>query len=74
VDWLGPLAERVWSIDLSFSVEIESEGEMLMDTRGLDELGLPVLQCHYRDPEKVQGKPFAAGDREPQRPFTDENF
>ena len=27
------------------------DGEMIMDTRGLDEIGLPDLQCHFRGHE-----------------------
>lgn len=44
----GPLNVRFYNV-------AGSDGEMVMDTRGLDELGLPDLQCHFRDldPEKV---------------------
>jgi hypothetical protein len=44
----GPLNVRFFNIS-------GSDDEMVMDTRGLDELGLPDLQCHFRDldPEQV---------------------
>jgi len=44
----GPLNVRFFNIS-------GSDDEMVMDTRGLNELGLPDLQCHFRDldPEKV---------------------
>lgn len=32
-----------------FSVSNSQSGDMLMDTRGLDEIGLSDLQCHFRD-------------------------
>ncbi|MEM6572105.1 MAG: DUF4261 domain-containing protein [Planctomycetota bacterium] len=34
-----------------------SEGEVVMDTRGLDEVGLHDIQCHFRglDPNEVEG-------------------
>jgi hypothetical protein len=37
-----------------FNIE-DSDGDMLMDTRGLDEIGLHDLQCHFRklDPHDV---------------------
>ncbi|MFA5507441.1 MAG: DUF4261 domain-containing protein [Vulcanimicrobiota bacterium] len=44
----GPLNVRFFDL-------ADSPGEMLMDTRGLHELGLPDVQCHFRelDPERV---------------------
>jgi hypothetical protein len=39
---------RPGTLNVRFFRISDSGGDMLMDTRGLDELGLPDLQCHYR--------------------------
>lgn len=49
---------RPGSLNVRFFRITNSEGEdMLMDTRGLSEIGLHNLQCHYRnlDPNDVSG-------------------
>lgn len=46
---------RPGSVNVRFFEISNSAGDMIMDTRGLDEVGLHDLQCHYRDldPNKV---------------------
>jgi hypothetical protein len=46
---------RPGSLNVRFYNITNSEGDMIMDTRGMEELGLHDLQCHYRklDPNKV---------------------
>lgn len=45
-----PPIHRPGSLNVRFFNIENSEGrDMLMDTRGLDEIGLHDLQCHYRD-------------------------
>jgi hypothetical protein len=46
---------RPGSVNVRFFNIANSDGSMLMDTRGLDEIGLHDLQCHYRalDPKAV---------------------
>lgn len=57
--YLGALGDspiqRPGTLNVRFFKISNSDGDMLMDTRGLDEIGLPDLQCHYRnlDPQSV---------------------
>ncbi len=46
---------RPGALNVRFFNVADSDGDMLMDTRGLNELGLPDLQCHFRelDPSEV---------------------
>jgi hypothetical protein len=46
---------RPGSLNVRFFHISNSEGDMLMDTRGLEDIGLHELQCHYRhlDPREV---------------------
>lgn len=46
---------RPGSLNVRFFNIANSDGEKLMDTRGMTEINLPDLQCHFRDldPEKV---------------------
>lgn len=46
---------RPGTLNVRFFNIANSEGEKLMDTRGLEEIGLHDLQCHYRnlDPNEV---------------------
>lgn len=52
----GPIL-RPGSLNVRFFNISNSSGEMLMDTRGLSEIGLHDLQCHFRDldPNDVSG-------------------
>lgn len=54
---------RPGSLNVRFFNISNSDGEMLMDTRGLSELGLHDLQCHYRDldPNEVSKLLFNTG-------------
>jgi hypothetical protein len=47
--------QRPGSLNVRFFNISNSNGDMIMDTRGLHELGLHDLQCHYRnlDPKEV---------------------
>ena len=49
---------RRGSLNVRFFTISGSGGDMIMDTRGMHELGLHDLQCHFRnlDPNKVAGK------------------
>jgi hypothetical protein len=49
---------RSGSLNVRFVTISDSDGDMLMDTRGLYELGLHDLQCHFRklDPNDVARK------------------
>ena len=51
-DYLDSLGDapvvRPGTLNVRFFRINDSGGDMLMDTRGLSELGLPDLQCHYR--------------------------
>lgn len=40
---------RPGSLNVRFFNVSNSDGDMIMDTRGLDEIGLHDLQCHFRD-------------------------
>lgn len=44
-----------------YNISNGSSGDMIMDTRGLTEIGLPDLQCHFHDldPQLVAGKLFS---------------
>ncbi len=46
---------RTGSLNVRFYNVSNSEGDMIMDTRGLEEVGLHDLQCHYHglDPDEV---------------------
>lgn len=52
-DWLDAVGEepvlRPGTLNVRFFNIAETDGDMLMDTRGLKELDLPDLQCHFRD-------------------------
>lgn len=50
-----PPIERPGSVNVRFFTITDSDGDMIMDTRGLTEIGLHDLQCHYRalDPKDV---------------------
>jgi hypothetical protein len=52
-DYLGACNEdpilRPGALNVRFFNISNSDGEMLMDTRGLTEIGLHDLQCHFRD-------------------------
>jgi hypothetical protein len=54
-DYLAACSEdpivRPGSINVRFFNISNSDGDMLMDTRGLTEIGLHDLQCHFRDLE-----------------------
>ncbi len=58
-DYLDACSEdpirRPGSLNVRFFNISNSEGDMIMDTRGLREIGLHDLQCHYRnlDPKEV---------------------
>ena len=58
-DYLAACSEepiqRPGSLNVRFFNITDSDGEMLMDTRGMQEIGLHDLQCHYRnlDPKEV---------------------
>lgn len=58
-DYLAACSEapilRPGSLNVRFFKISDSGGDMLMDTRGLEEIGLHDLQCHYRelDPTEV---------------------
>ena len=41
--------ERPGSLNVRYFTVANSVGDQLMDTRGLDEIGLHDLQCHFRD-------------------------
>lgn len=61
VEYLGAWEQvpiyRPGSLNVRFYQVSEDGQEMLMDTRGLDEIGLPDLQCHFRELEpKEVGK------------------
>ena len=48
--------QRLGSLNVRFfSISNSDANDMIMDTRGLDEIGLHDLQCHFRglDPNKV---------------------
>lgn len=45
----GPPLFRPGSLNVRFFRIENSAGDMLMDTRGLNEIGLHDLQCHFRD-------------------------
>jgi hypothetical protein len=51
---------RPGSLNVRFFNISNSDGDMLMDTRGLTEIGLHDLQCHFRelDPKSVAGVLF----------------
>lgn len=51
---------RPGSLNVRFFNIADSDGDMLMDTRGLEETGLHDLQCHFRelDPKSVAGVLF----------------
>lgn len=51
---------RPGALNVRFFNISNSDGEMLMDTRGLDEIGLHDLQCHFRelDPNDVSSVLF----------------
>ena len=53
-----PPLMRPGSFNVRFFNVAESEGDMLMDTRGLHEIGMTDLQCHYNglDPNDVSGQ------------------
>ncbi len=42
---------RPGSLNVRFFNVTNTDGEMLMDTRGMEEIGLHDLQCHFRDLE-----------------------
>lgn len=45
-----PPIERLGALNIRFyTIENSDAGDMLMDTRGLEEIGLHDLQCHFRD-------------------------
>jgi Domain of unknown function (DUF4261) len=48
---------RPGALNVRFFNIANTEGEMLMDTRGMEEIGLHDLQCHFRrlDPKNVTG-------------------
>ena len=50
-----PPIMRPGGINVRFFNIADTEGDMLMDTRGMDEIGLPDMQCHFRelDPNAV---------------------
>lgn len=52
-DWLDAVEEepvlRPGTLNVRFFNISGTDGDMLMDTRGLKELDLPDLQCHFRD-------------------------
>jgi hypothetical protein len=52
-DYLASCADapicRPGSLNVRFFAISNSDGDMLMDTRGLEEIGLHDLQCHFRD-------------------------
>lgn len=52
-DYLAACSEdpifRPGSLNVRFFNIANSDGDMLMDTRGLEEIGLHDLQCHFRD-------------------------
>jgi hypothetical protein len=58
-DYLAACSEdpffRPGSLNVRFYNITNSDGEMIMDTRGLEEIGLHDLQCHFRnlDPTEV---------------------
>jgi hypothetical protein len=54
---------RPGSLNVRFFNISNSEGDMLMDTRGLTEIGLHDLQCHFRglDPQSVARVLFDTG-------------
>jgi hypothetical protein len=57
-DYLSALDEdpilRPGSLNVRFFHITNSAGDMIMDTRGLDDIGLHDLQCHFRDLEPRQ--------------------
>lgn len=55
-----PPFARPGAVNVRFYNISNSEGEMIMDTRGLHEIGLHDLQCHFRDldPNQVSGVLF----------------
>jgi hypothetical protein len=58
-DYLSACSEdpifRPGSLNVRFFNLSNSDGDMIMDTRGLQEIGLHDLQCHFRqlDPKEV---------------------
>jgi hypothetical protein len=44
----GPMVFRPGALNVRFFCIENSAGDMLMDTRGLNEIGLHDLQCHFR--------------------------
>jgi hypothetical protein len=52
-DYLAACSEapifRPGSLNVRFVNVADSDGDMLMDTRGLEEIGLHDLQCHFRE-------------------------
>lgn len=44
----GPIVFRPGALNVRFFRIENSDGDMLMDTRGLNEIGLHDLQCHFR--------------------------
>ena len=58
----GPIL-RPGSLNVRFFTISDSDGDMLMDTRGLTDIGLHDLQCHFRglDPKSVAGVLFNTG-------------
>jgi hypothetical protein len=52
-DYLAACSEdpifRPGALNVRFFNISNSDGDMLMDTRGMDEIGLHDLQCHFRD-------------------------
>ncbi|QDU55966.1 DUF4261 domain-containing protein [Aeoliella mucimassa] len=55
------LIERPSVLNVRFYNVSNSPGTMLMDTRGMQEIGLVDLQCHFRDldPQQVASKLFS---------------
>jgi len=58
----NPPVDRRGTINVRF-FRIEESDDMIMDTRGLHEVGVHDLQCHFRklDPNDVSGKLRAVG-------------
>jgi hypothetical protein len=63
-DYLAACSEdpiqRPGSLNVRFFNISNSDGDMIMDTRGMEGIGLHDLQCHYRnlDPKAVAGVLF----------------
>jgi hypothetical protein len=55
-----PVQVRPGTINVRFFTISNSADDMVMDVRGLEEIGLPDLQCHFRglDPREVAGVLF----------------